>query len=76
MTLVFYTGIGCKHSGVHTDEEFINIMFNTIHNIDYPSEWNGYELPDEFEEFSLDDWIEFSGATKLTQVERTRDSCL
>ncbi len=63
--MILYTGIGSKVSGIHTQDEFLDIMFKTINLINYPLEWNGYELPQDFEIFSVDDWVEFSGAIKM-----------
>jgi hypothetical protein len=60
--MIYYTGIGAKPSGLHTPEEFVRVMMSTIDSIDHPEEWNGYELPYDFELFTDDDWVEYSGA--------------
>jgi hypothetical protein len=72
MMNIYYTGIGCKTTGQHTENEFLIIMNREFtHKI-----WNRYELvmyyykfefkdwilPDDFIFFSLTDWIEYSGA--------------
>lgn len=56
--MIYYTGIGAKPSGIHTPDEFVR----TIDSIDHPAEWKGYELPYDFDIFTVNDWIEYSGA--------------
>ena len=68
---IYYTGIGCNESGYHTVDDFLNIMkkefthkewkhdFRERH---YQLQFKDWILPDDFVFFSLDDWIEYSGA--------------
>ena len=78
--MIFYTGIGANPNGIHTDEEFIEIMKNQI-----VSEWNydlqfcsddeknnltkfkDYILPHDFILFSFEDWLDYSGANIINQ---------
>jgi hypothetical protein len=64
--IILYTGIGCNKTGIHTVNEFLNIM-NTefthkTGNTNSPVFFNGFILPDDFVFFTLQDWIEYSGA--------------
>lgn len=72
---ILYSGIGCNITEEHTVEEFLNIMNReyTFRNwrlelLKYPREYNyqlqfkDWILPNEFVLFTLDDWIEYSGA--------------
>jgi hypothetical protein len=47
---------------MHTPDEFVRIMMSTIDSIDHPAEWKGYELPYDFDNFTVNDWVEYSGA--------------
>jgi hypothetical protein len=63
-----YNGVGAKESEIHSIEEFLDIMKNasshyyvmTSNGIDM--EYKNYLLPDDFERFTLEEWIEYSGA--------------
>jgi hypothetical protein len=70
---VLYSGIGCKESGEHTIEEFLNIMSKEFTHKewkeeilsiqqDYQLKFKDWVLPDDFVFFTLVDWIEYSGA--------------
>ncbi len=61
--MIYYTGIGAKPGGVHTPDEFVRIMMSTIDSVDHPNEWKGYELPYDFDNFTVNDWVEYSGAS-------------
>jgi len=74
--MIFYTGFGAKPNGIHTEDEFLEIMKNQI----VSSEWSyrlqfcsddekneltkfkDYILPNDFILFSFDDWLDYSGA--------------
>jgi len=74
--MIFYTGIGAKPNGIHTEDEFLEIMKNQF----VSSEWSyrlqfcsddekneltkfkNYILPNDFILFSFDDWLDYSGA--------------
>jgi hypothetical protein len=68
-----YTGIEALPSSVHTKEEFLYIMNNMI--IVHPlivqlikqgmRFFKGHQLPDGFKRFTLEDWMDFAGATHI-----------
>ena len=68
--LVFYTGIGSNENGKHSEDEFINIMNMEFTNKDwsgvppdhYQLESEKWNLPYDFIHFTIEDWIEYSGA--------------
>jgi len=67
---IYYTGIGCKQNYIHTENEFLTIMNDmyTLKDWNYDFSWaeqlqfKNWVLPDDFIFFTLDDWIEYSGA--------------
>ncbi len=72
---IFYTGIGCNKTGEHSVTEFLNIMDREITNKNWKQEleilpreqhyqlqFKDWILPDDFIFFTLNDWIEYSGA--------------
>jgi hypothetical protein len=64
---IFYTGIGCRPYGKHTQQEFVQLMKNLfIHQTYVPCIQEGrfkqWTLPHDFVHFTLEDWVEFSGA--------------
>ena len=72
---IVYTGIGSNSSEIHTEYEFLAIMNRefTYKNwmldlLRSPSEkpyqlrFKDWILPDEFVRFTLEDWLEYSGA--------------
>ena len=69
MPYIFYTGVGSKESELHSIEEFLTIMKNaSLHYYEMTSygfdiEYKNYLLPDEFTKFTLEEWIDYSGAT-------------
>jgi hypothetical protein len=69
MPYIFYSGIGAKESEIHSIEEFLNIMkYASFHYYEMTSlglemEYKNYLLPDDFINFTLEEWIEYSGAT-------------
>ena len=71
MSYIVYSGIGAKESEIHSIEEFLNITKNaSSHYYEMPSlgfemEYKNYLLPDDFTKFTLEEWIEYSGATLL-----------
>lgn len=70
MTHIFYNGIGAKESEIHSIEEFLNITKNApLHyyemtSLGFDMEYKNYLLPDDFINFTLEEWIEYSGASK------------
>jgi hypothetical protein len=69
MSHICYTGIGAKESGIHSIEEFLNIMkyasfhYNEMTSLGFNMEYKNYLLPDDFINFTLEEWIDYSGAT-------------
>jgi hypothetical protein len=64
---IFYTGIGSNKSGIHTETDFLKIMtkeftYNTKMH-DYQLQFKDWKLPDDFIFFTLDDWLDYSGAS-------------
>jgi hypothetical protein len=72
---ILYDGIGSNKSGEHTVIEFLNIMKREFTHKSWRHElsvipreqhdqldFKGWHLPDDFIFFTLDDWIEYSGA--------------
>jgi hypothetical protein len=69
MPHIFYSGIGANESGIHSIEEFLNIVKNAsshyyeMNSLGFDMEYKNYLLPDDFTNFTLDEWVEYSGAT-------------
>ena len=76
---IFYTGIGCKTNGIHTETEFVNIMNSVFTNrkwggeskiiFDYQLKFKDFNLPHDFESFTLSDWVEYSGAEYIINIQ-------
>jgi len=76
MVRVLYSGIGTTESHIHTVEEFLEIMnreftnkkwsddpiYKVIGRAHYQLQFKEWVLPDDFCFFTLNDWIEYSGA--------------
>lgn len=68
-----YTGLEALPSSVHTVEEFLHIMHTriSIHPLilqlikEGMRYFNGYRLPREFRKFTLEDWMDFAGASHI-----------
>ncbi len=80
---VYYSGIGCKDGYKHTVQEFIEIMKNEFQHKSWENElkmfdksdilelnFNDWILPDDFCFFTLEDWIEYSGAIMIDCCDR------
>ena len=75
---IYYTGIGCNKSEVHTETEFLNIMNSLFTNrkwggesktiFDYQLQFKNFNLPDDFMFFTLSDWVEYSGAEYIIKM--------
>jgi len=72
---IFYSGIGCNITEEHTVDEFLEIMNREFtyknweleflkcpREYDDRLEFKEWVLPNEFVLFTLNDWIEYSGA--------------
>ena len=70
--IIGYTGIGAKKNGIHTEQEFLDIMNRDFTHKDWNNsvswaaqlQFKDWVLPDDFIFFTLDDWIEYSGASR------------
>jgi hypothetical protein len=58
--MIYYTGIGSHISGCHTEREFLIVMQNII-----PELRRRERCVPDFTTFTLQDWIEYSGAERL-----------
>ena len=73
MSEIMFSGIGCNKNYRHTEKEFLDIMNKTVvwkdwnKEISWPEqlEFKDWKLPDDFIFFTLDDWIEYSGAERI-----------
>ena len=69
MTYIFYSGLGSKETEIHSVEEFLNIMKNASSHYDemtslgFDMEYKNYLLPDDFIQFTLEEWLDYTGAT-------------
>ena len=72
---ILYTGIGANPSEIHTESEFLSIMnreftyknwmldlLRVPRERPYQLRFKDWILPDEFICFTLEDWLEYSGA--------------
>jgi hypothetical protein len=64
---IFYTGIGCNDTFIHSEIDFLSIMnaeFTQQPKLlqAYQVKFKDWVLPDDFVFFTLLDWIEYSGA--------------
>lgn len=62
---IYYTGIGSEGKEIFTINEFINIMKEHSHEFMPP--------PSNSDNFSLDDWIEYSGAEIVYKTTTNED---
>jgi hypothetical protein len=70
MPYIVYSGIGAKESEIHTIEEFLSIVLSkealehyyeiTHYGID--TSYKNYNLPNDFLNFTIEDWMEYTGA--------------
>lgn len=81
--LIYYTGIGAKPDGKHTEAEFLAIMnrevahrqwgtYNRALDIAGKLKFKDWILPDDFVFFTLNDWLEYSGAEQLAHIVDTQ----
>ena len=75
IVMIYYSGIGCKKNEIHTEQEFLDIMKKEFiwkdrnNAVTWPAQlqFKDWCLPDDFIFFTLDDWIEYSGAIDLSK---------
>jgi hypothetical protein len=88
--IIGYTGIGAKKNGIHTEQEFLNIMNKEFTHKDWNKNckkgckegiiqdliqltpFKDWVLPDDFAFFTLNDWIEYSGAGTYNTLEELK----
>lgn len=74
--IIYYSGVGCKVHYQHTVADFLIIMREEFQDRSWADELEKFDkseieelnfkdwiLPDDFCFFTLEDWLEFSGAT-------------
>jgi len=68
MPFIHYSGIGSKESQIHSIEEFLDIMkhasfhYSEMTSLGFYMEYKTYLLPDDFTKFTLEEWIDYTGA--------------
>lgn len=70
MPYIVYDGIGSKESTIHSIEEFLNIMsvdnakkhYYEMKYLGFNMEYKDYNLPDDFSIFTLEEWLDYTGA--------------
>ena len=70
MPYVYYTGFGAaRKSGFHSVDEFLQIMqtnavpFYCVRTAQgFNMEFKNYMLPEDFGRFTLQEWLEYTGA--------------
>ena len=69
MPYIVYSGIGAKESEIHSIEQFLNIMkyasfhYYKMSSLGFDMEYKKYLLPADFVKFTLEEWIDYTGAT-------------
>ena len=79
---ILYDGIGSNGKRVHIVSEFLAIMAAEFTNKDWSTDFiycrvgkagdlrlqfSGWDLPKEFHLFTLEDWLEYSGAERAEE---------
>ena len=75
IVMIYYSGIGCKKSEIHTEQEFLDIMkkefvfkdWNKDESWPAQLQFKDWVLPDDFIFFTLNEWIEYSVAIDLSK---------
>jgi len=68
MPYIHYSGEGCNDSQIHTIDEFLNIMthapghYHEMKSLGFYMEYKNYNLPADFDKFTLNDWLDYTGA--------------
>lgn len=68
MPYILYNGIGANNSEIHSIEEFLRIMksakehYYVMNSLGFDMEYKNYLLPDDFINFTLEEWIDYTGA--------------
>ena len=68
MPFILYNGIGANESGIHSIEEFLNLRqyasqhYDEMSSLGFDMEYKTYLLPDDFIKFTLEEWLDYTGA--------------
>ena len=68
MPHILYTGVGAKDDGIHSIEEFLTVMklapfyYHEMSSRGYDMEYKHYLLPEDFPKFTLEVWLDYTGA--------------
>jgi hypothetical protein len=70
MVYIHYSGVGANETEFHSIDEFLNIMkyaplhyYQMKHYLnEVDMEYKDYSLPDDYSKFTLEEWLEYSGA--------------
>jgi hypothetical protein len=68
MPYIVYNGIGANKSEIHSIEEFLHIMksaeghYYEMSSLGFDMEYKNYLLPTDFIKFTLEEWLDYSGA--------------
>jgi hypothetical protein len=70
MPYIHYNGIGANKNEIHTVDEFLSIMksddalkhYYEMSAFGIDMEYKNYTLPSDFLNFTLDEWLDYSGA--------------
>ncbi len=68
MPYIVYSGVGSNESEIHSVEEFLNIMkhaeshYYEMSFYEFDMEYKNYVLPGDFKKFTLEEWLDYSGA--------------
>ena len=76
--------MGSKKTGIHTEQEFLNIMNKEFTWKDWNNsvswteqlQFNDWNLPDDFIFFTLKNWIEYSGANGYETLKEAKKARL
>ena len=82
--IILYSGIGAKKNGIHTEQEFLDIMNEEFKWKDWNNsvswaaqlQFKDWILPDDFIFFTLKTWIEYSGANGYETLEEAKQALL
>jgi hypothetical protein len=70
MPYIHYSGLGANETEIHSIEDFLNIMnhpdnyshYYKMSSFGVDMEYKKYSLPADYIKFTLEEWIDYSGA--------------
>lgn len=68
MPYIVYSGVGANETEIHSVEDFLSIMTHAESHYyemafyGFDMEYKNYTLPDDFINFTLEEWLDYSGA--------------